>query len=141
MDIYKKFSFDSAHYLPNLPEDHKCKRMHGHTFNVEIHITGNVNQEIGWIMDFSEIKTICDPVIEQLDHRVLIMDFSEIKTICDPVIEQLDHRVLNDIKGLDNPTSENLAKWIWEKVKPQLSGLKKIIVSETCSTGCIYKGQ
>jgi 6-pyruvoyltetrahydropterin/6-carboxytetrahydropterin synthase len=57
------------------------------------------------------------------------------------VIEQLDHRVLNDIKGLNNPTSENLAKWIWEKVKPQLSGLKKIIVSETCSTGCIYKGQ
>ncbi len=118
MDIYKKFSFDSAHYLPNLPEDHKCKRMHGHTFNVEIHITGNINQEIGWIMDFSEIKTICDPVIEKLDHRVL-----------------------NDIKGLNNPTSENLAKWIWEKVKPQLSGLKKIIVSETCSTGCIYRGQ
>ncbi len=117
MEIYKKFSFDSAHYLPNLPEDHKCSRMPGHTFNVAIHITGPVDPEIGWIMDFAEIKRICDPVIKQLDHRVL-----------------------NDIKGLDNPTSENLAKWIWEKVKYQTSGLKKIIVSETCSTGCIYRG-
>ena len=117
MDIYKKFSFDSAHYLPKLPEDHKCKRMHGHTFNVEIHITGSINPEIGWIMDFAEIKTICDPVIKKLDHRVL-----------------------NDIKGLDNPTSENLAKWIWDKEKPQLTGLKKIIVSETCSTGCVFRG-
>ena len=117
MEIYKKFSFDSAHYLPNVPDDHKCRRMHGHTFNIEIHIGGPVNREIGWIMDFADIKTICDPVIKQLDHRVL-----------------------NDIKGLNNPTSENLAKWIWEKVNPQLSGLKKIIVSETCSTGCVFRG-
>ena len=117
MEIYKKFSFDSAHYLPNVPEDHKCRRMHGHTFNIEIHIGGPVNREIGWIMDFADIKTICDPVIKQLDHRVL-----------------------NDIKGLNNPTSENLAKWIWEKVKPQLTGLKKIIVSETCYTGCVFRG-
>ena len=117
MEIYKNFSFDSAHYLPNLPEDHKCRRMHGHTFNVKVHITGTVDPEIGWIMDFAEIKTICDPVIKQLDHRVL-----------------------NDIKGLNNPTSENLAKWIWEKVKSELPGLKKIIVSETCSTGCVFRG-
>ena len=115
MDIYKKFSFDSAHYLPNLPEDHKCRRMHGHTFNVKVHITGTVDPEIVWIMDFAEIKTICDPVIKQLDHRVL-----------------------NDIKGLNNPTSENLAKWIWEKIKSELPGLKKIIVSETCSTAVSY---
>ena len=91
--------------------------MHGHTFNVEIHIAGPVNKKIGWIMDFAAIKTICDPVIKQLDHRVL-----------------------NDIKGLDNPTSENLDKWIREKLKPQLPGLKKIVFSETCSTGCVYRG-
>ncbi len=98
MDIYKKFSFDSAHFLPNLPDDHKCKRMHGHTFNVEVYIS------------------------------------------CNPIIKQLDHIVLNDIPGLENPTSENLAVWIWKKVQPKLPQLKKIIVSETCTTGCIYDG-
>ena len=117
MDIYKKFSFDSAHYLPNLPDDHKCKRMHGHTFNLEIHISGPIDQKVGWIMDFGDVKEVCDPIINQLDHVVL-----------------------NDIPGLENPTSENLAAWIWEKVHPNLPQLKKIVVSETCSTGCIYKG-
>ena len=117
MDIYKKFSFDSAHYLPNLPEDHKCKRMHGHTFNVEIHISGPIDEKIGWIMDFGDVKEVCDPVINQLDHIVL-----------------------NEVPGLENPTSENLAAWIWKKVHSKLPQLKKIIVSETCSTGCIYKG-
>ncbi len=92
MDIYKKFSFDSAHFLPNLPDDHKCKRMHGHTFNVEVHISGPIDKHIGWIMDFGDVKDICNPIIKQLDHIVL-----------------------NDIPGLENPTSENLAVWIWKK--------------------------
>ena len=118
MDIYKKFSFDSAHYLPNLPEDHKCKRMHGHTFNVEIHISGPIDKKIGWIMDFGDVKEVCDPVINQLDHIVL-----------------------NEVPGLENPTSENLSKWIWKRLKPKLQYLTSIEVKETCSTGCIYRGE
>ncbi|HJL75363.1 MAG: 6-carboxytetrahydropterin synthase QueD [Candidatus Marinimicrobia bacterium] len=117
MQLYKKFSFDSAHYLPNLPDGHKCKRMHGHTFYVKIYIDGPIDSKIGWIMDFAEIKEIFNPILKQLDHRIL-----------------------NDIEGLENPTSENLAIWIWDKIKPLLPLLSQVIVSENCTTGCIYKG-
>ncbi len=117
MQLYKKFSFDSAHYLPNLPDGHKCKRMHGHTFYVKIFVEGSINTKIGWVIDFAEIKEIFDPILRQLDHTVL-----------------------NDIEGLENPTSENLAIWIWDRIKPQLPILSKVIISENCTSGCIYKG-
>jgi len=117
MEIYKEFVIEAAHQLPNLPEGHKCKRLHGHSFRIEVHVTGKADEETGWIMDFSEISRLFKPVFEALDHRFL-----------------------NDIEGLENPTSENLAYWIWERLKPELPALSAIAIRETCTTGCIYRG-
>ncbi len=117
MEIYKEFSIESAHRLPNLPDDHKCSRLHGHSFHIRICVEGEVNPESGWIIDFAEIKAAYKPVFDQLDHYYL-----------------------NDIEGLENPTSENLAKWIWDHLKPNLSLLSKVIVKETCTSGCVYTG-
>ncbi len=117
MEIYKEFSIESAHRLPNLPENHKCSRLHGHSFHIRICIEGEVNPATGWIMDFAEIKAAYKPIFERLDHHYL-----------------------NDIEGLENPTSENLAKWIWDHLKPELALLSKVIVKETCTSGCVYTG-
>jgi 6-pyruvoyltetrahydropterin/6-carboxytetrahydropterin synthase len=117
MEIYKVFHLESAHRLPNLPASHKCSRVHGHSFQVEVYVAGSVDAHSGWIMDFAELK--------QRFH---------------PVSEALDHRYLNDVPGLENPTSENLARWIWDKLKPELPGLSKIVIAETCTSGCIYTG-
>ena len=116
MDIFKAFTFEAAHMLPQVPEGHKCKRLHGHSFRVEIHVTGPV-EEKGWVMDFAEIKEAWQPM-----HGVL------------------DHHYLNEVKGLENPTSENIARWIWVRLKPDLPGLSKIVLHETCEAGCIYMG-
>lgn len=118
MQIYKEFSFDAAHFLPNVPEGHKCGRLHGHTFYVRIYIEGPVGKDTGWVMDFADLKQAFKPIYQQLDHYYL-----------------------NDIEGLDNPTSENLAKWIWQRLKPQLSLLSMIEVRETCTSGCLYRGE
>ncbi len=117
MEIYKEFSIESAHRLPNLPDDHKCSRLHGHSFHIRICVEGEVNPETGWIIDFAEIKAAYKPVFDQLDHYYL-----------------------NDIEGLENPTSENLAKWIWDRMKPELPLLSKVIIKETCTSGCVYTG-
>ena len=117
MEIYKEFTFEAAHRLPNVPEGHKCSRLHGHSFYVRLHVTGEVGSSSGWVMDFSELKT----------------HFS-------PIYEQLDHYYLNDIPGLENPTSENIAIWIWKKLKPNLQQLSQVEVKETCTSGCIYRG-
>lgn len=117
MEIYKEFSFEAAHLLPNVPAGHKCGRLHGHSFYVTIFVDGAVDSHTGWVIDFSEIKRIFKPVYDQLDHYYL-----------------------NDIVGLENPTSENLAVWIWKKLKPTLPILSKIEVKETCTSGCIYTG-
>jgi 6-pyruvoyltetrahydropterin/6-carboxytetrahydropterin synthase len=116
MKIYKEFSFEAAHRLPLVPEDHKCFNLHGHSFKVKVTIVGKVNK-LGWIIDFSELKKICIPYINQLDHSYL-----------------------NEIDGLENPTSENIAIWLWEKLKDQLQGLSSIAVMETCNSGCEYSG-
>jgi len=117
MDIYKTFHLEAAHRLPNVPEGHKCARLHGHSFQVSVHVSGPVNPKTGWIMDFADLKSAFAPVFEALDHRYL-----------------------NDVPGLENPTSENLARWIWQKLKPTLPALSKIVVEETCTSGCIYAG-
>lgn len=117
MEVFKQFTFEAAHRLPNLPAEHKCSRLHGHSFRVEIHVHGPVDDELGWVVDFGEIKRAFRPCYDLLDHRYL-----------------------NEIEGLENPTSENLAAWIWERVAPELPGLSKIIVRETCTTGCVYRG-
>ena len=117
MEIYKAFTIEAAHRLPNLPEDHKCSRLHGHSFRIEIHVSGDVDGKTGWVLDFAEISVAFKPLFEQLDHHYL-----------------------NDIEGLDNPTSENLAKWVWNKLKNELPLLSSVVIQETCTAGCIYSG-
>ena len=117
MEIYKEFTFEAAHRLPNVPEGHKCARLHGHSFMVRIAVAGPVGEQSGWVMDFGEIKAAFQPVWKQLDHYYL-----------------------NEIAGLENPTSENLAIWIWAKLKPELPQLSRIEIRETCTSGCVYLG-
>jgi 6-pyruvoyltetrahydropterin/6-carboxytetrahydropterin synthase len=117
MDIYKEFTIEAAHLLPNVPDGHKCKRLHGHSFRIEVHVGGDVDPELGWVMDFAQLKNSFKPVFEQLDHHYL-----------------------NDIEGLENPTSENLARWVWDRLIGDLPQLSSVIVKETCTSGCIYKG-
>jgi 6-pyruvoyltetrahydropterin/6-carboxytetrahydropterin synthase len=118
MDIHRRFSIEAAHRLPNVPEGHKCARLHGHSFLVEIHVSGPVGEETGWVMDFANVKAAFAPLFERLDHRYL-----------------------NEIEGLENPTSENLARWIWRRLKPDLPPLSKIVIHETCTSGCTYRGE
>jgi 6-pyruvoyltetrahydropterin/6-carboxytetrahydropterin synthase len=117
MDIYKEFHFEAAHRLPHVPEGHKCARLHGHSFHVRLTVSGDLEQPAGWVMDFSELKANFKPILDQLDHFYL-----------------------NDIEGLDNPTSENIAKWIWNRLKPQIELLSAVEIRETCTSGCIYSG-
>ena len=116
-ELFKEFIFEAAHHLPNVPKGHKCGRLHGHSFRVGIYIEGPVDTYTGWVMDFAELKSIFQPLYDQLDHYYL-----------------------NDIKGLENPTSEVLAKWIWDKLKPNLPLLSQVEVKETCTAGCRYRG-
>ena len=117
MEIFKIFKFDAAHRLPNVGQGHKCSRLHGHSFRVEIHIKGAVDPQSGWVMDFADIVGAFKPLHEQLDHKYL-----------------------NEIDGLDNPTSENIAKWIWKHLYPVLP-LSKVVVQESTESGCIYTGE
>jgi 6-pyruvoyltetrahydropterin/6-carboxytetrahydropterin synthase len=117
MEIFKEFIVEAAHRLPNVPEGHKCSRLHGHSFKIEIHVSGEVEYPSGWIMDFADIKTAFQPLYDQLDHNYL-----------------------NEIVGLENPTSENLSRWVWDRLITKLPNLSKVIVRETCTSGCIYAG-
>ena len=117
MEIFRVFQVEAAHFLPNVPEGHKCRRLHGHSFRIEVHVEGPVGADSGWVMDFADLKRAFQPVFERLDHYCL-----------------------NDIEGLENPTSENLARWIWAQLAPGLPGLDRIVVQETCTAGCIYRG-
>lgn len=118
MEIFKVFSLEAAHRLPNVPAGHKCARMHGHSFRVEVHVLGPVGADTGWVIDFAEVKAAFQPIHDQLDHNCL-----------------------NEVKGLENPTSENLARWIWSRLKAELPLLSKVVVCETCTSGCVYRGE
>ena len=117
MEVLKVFSIEAAHWLPNVPEGHKCRRMHGHSFQIQISVEGPLDPHLGWVMDFADLKAAFQPIEDALDHRCL-----------------------NDIAGLENPTSENLARWIWQRLKPEIPALSQVIVRETCTSGCVYKG-
>ena len=117
MEIFKRFTLEAAHRLPNVPDGHKCARLHGHSFQVELRVEGEPGAESGWVMDFADLKVAFAPIHEQLDHRYL-----------------------NDIEGLENPTSERLAAWIWERLKPGVPLLAEVVVHETCTSGCRYRG-
>lgn len=117
MDIFKEFVFEAAHRLPHVSPGHKCGRLHGHSFKVEIYVSGPVGEDTGWVQDFADIKTAFTPYYEKLDHNYL-----------------------NEIEGLDNPTSENLALWVWDRLKPILPMMSKVVVRETCTSGVIFTG-
>jgi 6-pyruvoyltetrahydropterin/6-carboxytetrahydropterin synthase len=117
MDVFREFTFEAAHRLPRLPPEHKCARLHGHSYRVEIHVRGPIHPDTGWVVDFADIKKAFAPLHDQLDHRYL-----------------------NEIEGLENPTSENVAQWIWERLCLLLP-LARVVVRETCTSGCIYEGQ
>ena len=117
MEIFKRFTLEAAHRLPNVPAGHKCARLHGHSFQVELRVSGEPGPDSGWVMDFADLKAAFAPIEAQLDHQYL-----------------------NDIEGLENPTSERLAMWIWERMKPSVPLLSEVVVHETCTSGCRYRG-
>ena len=116
MEIFREFTFEAAHRLPGAPEGHKCRRLHGHSYRVEVHVGGSVDASAGWVMDFADIAAAFAPLREQLDHHYL-----------------------NEVPGLSNPTSEVLAAWIWDRLAPALP-LVAVVVRETCTSGCVYRG-
>lgn len=117
MIIFKKFHFDSAHYLPNVPEGHKCRALHGHTYQLTIFIDDKIDAQIGWVMDFAIIKQITKKILEEIDHKLL-----------------------NEVAGLENPTCEHLTIWLWKKIKQKIPTLVKIELNETPTSGAIYSG-
>lgn len=117
MELRKSFQFEAAHLLPGLPRTHKCRRLHGHSFSVEIVVAGDCDPKLGWLMDYADITKAFRPLWEKLDHRYL-----------------------NEVRGLENPTSENVAAWIWCRLKPRLPLLTEIVVAETCTARCVYRG-
>jgi 6-pyruvoyltetrahydropterin/6-carboxytetrahydropterin synthase len=116
--LVHEFRFEAAHRLPHVPPGHKCARLHGHSFRVELAIDGPVNSQTGWFMDFGELFALWAPL-----HEVL------------------DHHYLNEVEGLENPTSEVLSRWIWQKLKPSLHALSRVTVFETCESRCEYEGK
>lgn len=116
--LERSYRFEAAHFLPKVPTGHKCARMHGHSYQVQVVIEGDVDPERGWVVDFAEID----------EHAA-------------PLVKRLDHQVLNEIEGLANPTSELLAAWWWERLAAALPGLREVAVSETPTSRCVYRGQ
>ena len=117
IELRKTFQFEAAHLLPRLPRTHKCRRLHGHSFKVEIVVAGECDPRLGWLMDYAEISRLFRPLWEKLDHRYL-----------------------NEIPGLANPTSEIIAAWIWRRLKLRLPLLTEIVVTETCQSRCVFRG-
>lgn len=118
VELNRKFNFAAAHFLPAAPEGHKCRRLHGHSYEIEIAVRGPVDPETGWLMDYGAIDKAAKPVIAQLDHRTL-----------------------NDIPGLENATSENLCGWLWQQLEGRLGYLHRVSVAETCAAACHYYGE
>jgi 6-pyruvoyltetrahydropterin/6-carboxytetrahydropterin synthase len=118
VELKKSFQFEAAHSLPHLPAEHKCARLHGHSFKIELTVEGQVDEKLGWLIDYADLSEAFRPIWEKLDHRHL-----------------------NEIEGLENPTSENIARWVWNEIKPTIPLLNSIEVAETCNASCIYRGQ
>lgn len=119
--ITKKFDFEAAHFIPAFPEGHKCRRMHGHSFKVEVKLTGDIDPKLGILMDFADIKKVVKPYIEKLDHDCL-NDIGE----------------RENIEELKNPTSENICIWLFNQLNDKLPGLHSVVVHETCTSACEY---
>jgi len=117
IEVVKDFRFEAAHFLPNVPEGHKCRRIHGHSFRGEVAVRGPIDPKLGWLIDFADLKKVVDPIVARLDHYLL-----------------------NEIPGLENPTSEILAMWIWRALADQVSNLHRVTIEETCTSRCHYFG-
>lgn len=115
--LSRDYHFEAAHRLPRVPATHKCSRVHGHSYHVTITLSGSIDSDMGWLVDFSDIDRVIDPVIARLDHMLL-----------------------NEIPGLENPTSELLAVWLWREIQPRLAGLTEVMVAETPTSRCVYRG-
>ncbi len=116
-EIYREMTFEAAHRLPHVPEGHKCGRLHGHSYRVRVWVQGQIDPKLGWFMDLGELRDRLEPIRLTLDHHYL-----------------------NEIEGLENPTSEHLARFIWERAEPLLPGLCRVEVMETCTSGVRYEG-
>lgn len=117
VEVFKDFIFEAAHRLPSVPPGHKCGRLHGHSFRAQIFVRGPVEDDTGWLVDFADIKTAFMPFFDQLDHNYL-----------------------NEVQGLENPTCEVLARWIYTRLKPLLPGISRVVLHETCTAGAVYGG-
>jgi 6-pyruvoyltetrahydropterin/6-carboxytetrahydropterin synthase len=115
--ISKVFRFEAAHFLPEIPPPHPCRRLHGHSYRVEVSVRGAAGEVSGWVLDYADLARAVRPALEPLDHNLL-----------------------NAVAGLENPTSERLASWLWERLAPTIPGLDRITVMETCQTRCEYLG-
>ncbi len=117
LTIYHAFGFESARRLPKLPASHICSRLHGNTFRLKVGVTGPLRESEGWIMDFAEVAAVVRPVLDEIDHCLL-----------------------NEVPGLENPTTEMIAIWLWERISTRLQGLSEIELRENDTTGCVYRG-
>jgi 6-pyruvoyltetrahydropterin/6-carboxytetrahydropterin synthase len=115
--LSKSFHFEAAHDLPTFPAGHKCRRLHGHSFKFDVIVEGDVEPDKGFLIDYGDIKAAVEPIVKRLDHYYL-----------------------NEIEGLSNPTAENISVWLWEKIKPALPLLASIVIHETCTNSCEYRG-
>ena len=116
--LSKTFRFEAAHSLPTFPDGHKCRRLHGHSFKFDVVVEGDVEPAKGYLVDYGDIKRAVDPIVKRLDHYYL-----------------------NEIEGLSNPTAEVIAGWLWQRIKPSLPLLASIVVLETCTSSCEYRGE
>ncbi len=118
VELEKSFRFEAAHHLPFVPEGHRCARVHGHSYRLTVRVKGPVDSELGWFIDYGDINDVVEPVVEALDHRDL-----------------------NLIPGLENPTTEAVCIWVWERVSKKIPGLYVVEVAETPNTSCVYRGE
>jgi len=118
VELIQEYAFEAAHRLPKVSPEHKCFRMHGHSFRVEVVLAGEIDPTTGWLVDFGDVTAAVEPLIHN----------------------ELDHRTLNDVPGLENPTSEMLCVWLWRRLVDRLPGLAAITVHETCTARCTYRG-
>jgi 6-pyruvoyltetrahydropterin/6-carboxytetrahydropterin synthase len=118
MEIFREFTFEAAHSLPHAPVGHKCRELHGHSYRLFVHVTGKVETPTGWVADFADVKRLVNPIVDQLDHHHL-----------------------NDIAGLEQSTVENVARWLWPRLRAVLPGLSHIVLWETAKSGCVYRGE
>ncbi|MCA9273808.1 MAG: 6-carboxytetrahydropterin synthase QueD [Phycisphaerales bacterium] len=119
MEIFRDFTFDAAHAISGLPDGHKCKNLHGHTYRLTVYLTGGLDPKIGWILDFAELKQI----------------------VWSNALDHLDHKNINEIAAIGSPTCERITVWIWNRLKPHLPGMTRITLREGENSGCTYAGE